>query len=297
VRILVTGISGQVGAAIMRRFDGLGTLIGADRAALDLSRPREIAERLDTLKPDLILNPAAYTAVDRAEDERELAFTINAQAPGAIAQWAAPRGVPLVHFSTDYVFDGSGEKPWREDDTPAPLNAYGATKLAGEEAIRGAGGAHLIVRTSWVYAAAGNNFLRTIARLSRERDELRIVADQTGSPTSAAWIADAVFDIVRAGDLPAAFARTNGLVHAAAAGQTTWHGFASAIVAGLKARGVTVKTNHVVPITSADYPTKAARPRNSRLDLTRLSDVFGVTPPPWTRLLEIELDGLAATLR
>jgi dTDP-4-dehydrorhamnose reductase len=182
MRILLTGVTGQVGAALRASLETLGSVVAADRNLLDLSRPELLAAALDRTAPELVVNRAAYTAVDRAEDERELAFRVNGEAPGVIARWAAGRGVPLVHFSTDYVFDGSGERPWREDDPTGPLSAYGASKLAGEDAIRSAGGPHLIIRTSWVCAAVGSNFLRTIARLTRERRELRIVADQVGAP-------------------------------------------------------------------------------------------------------------------
>ncbi len=167
MRILLTGVTGQVGAALRAPLARAGSLVAADRNRLDLARPERVASVLDDIAPDLIVNPAAYTAVDRAEDERELAFCVNAEAPGAMARWAASRGVPLVHFSTDYVFDGGGARPWREDDATGPLSAYGASKLAGEDAIRAAGGPHLVIRTSWVYAATGANFLRTVARLAR----------------------------------------------------------------------------------------------------------------------------------
>jgi dTDP-4-dehydrorhamnose reductase len=299
VRILITGVSGQVGSALMRRLRSLGSLLPTDRSALDLSKPGGIAARLDALKPDVIINPAAYTAVDKAEDERDTAFAVNAEAPAAIAQWAAKRGAPLVHFSTDYVFAGDGETPWREEDSAAPLNIYGASKLAGENAIRAAGGPHLIVRTEWVYAATGANFLRTIARLARERHELRIVADQVGSPTSAAGLADMLAEMVQANspDLAGAFAKAGGIVHMTAAGYASWHDFATAIVAGLKARGVALKVERIVPVTTADYPTRAPRPRNSRFDLTRLRDVLDIAPPRWKTLLEAELDALAPTLR
>jgi dTDP-4-dehydrorhamnose reductase len=299
VRILITGVSGQVGSALMRRLRSLGSLLPTDRSALDLSKPGGIAARLDALKPDVIINPAAYTAVDKAEDERDTAFAVNAEAPAAIAQWAAKRGAPLVHFSTDYVFAGDGETPWREEDPAAPLNIYGASKLAGENAIRAAGGPHLIVRTEWVYAATGANFLRTIARLARERHELRIVADQVGSPTSAAGLADMLAEMVQANspDLAGAFATAGGIVHMTAAGYASWHDFATAIVAGLKARGVALKVERIVPVTTADYPTRAPRPRNSRFDLTRLRDVLDIAPPRWKTLLEAELDALTPTLR
>ena len=199
MRILVTGVSGQVGGALVARLPASATVLAADRSVLDLAAPQTIAGTLDRLAPDIVFNPAAYTAVDKAEDEPELAMRVNAEAPGAMARWAAARDVPLVHFSTDYVFDGSGERAWREDDAPQPLSVYGATKLAGENEIRSAGGTFLIVRTSWVYAAAGKNFLRTIARLARERSELRIVADQIGAPTSAALIGDVVAGMLSEG--------------------------------------------------------------------------------------------------
>ncbi len=235
MRILVTGVTGQVGAALRAPLESAGSVIAADRSVLDLSRPEQLRSTLDRMSPDLIVNPAAYTAVDRAEEERELAFRINAEAPGAIARWAAGRGVPFIHFSTDYVFDGSGERPWREDDPTGPLSAYGASKLAGEQAIRSAGGSHLIIRTSWVYAAQGSNFLRTIVRLAQQRAELRVVADQFGAPTSARLIAGVVADMLRSSPLLAErFAASGGLVNVSASGETTWHGFATAIVEGLR---------------------------------------------------------------
>jgi dTDP-4-dehydrorhamnose reductase len=292
MRILVTGISGQVGGALVPRLQSLGTVLAADRSQLDLSQPSAITNALDRLAPDLIINPAAYTAVDRAEDEPELAFTVNAESPGAMARWAAARGVPFVQLSTDYVFDGSGERPWRETDLTGPLSVYGASKLAGEQAVQAASGPHLIVRTSWVYAATGHNFLRTIARLARERTELRVVDDQIGAPTSAALIADILSRIV-AGDSAAVasrFAAAGGVTHLAASECTSWCGFATAIVTGLRARGADVKAERILPIRTEEYPTKAVRPRNSRLDLTCLRAVFGVTPVPWPSALAEELD-------
>ena len=296
MRILITGVTGQVGSALLRSLQPFGTLVPADRSALDLSKPNALASQLDALRPDVIVNPAAYTAVDRAEDERELAFAINGESPGVIARWAADRRVPLVHFSTDYVFDGSGTRPWREDDQSGPLSVYGASKLAGEQAIHKAAGVRLIVRTSWVYAAQGTNFLRTIARLAGEREELRIVADQVGAPTSAACIAEALSRIM-AQELPtlgAAFERARHSVNVTASGSTSWHGFATAIVDGLKRRGVVVKTRSVVPIATRDYPVKATRPHNSRLDLSRLKENFQIVPAAWDVLLDQELDRLLA---
>ncbi len=198
----------------------------------------------------------------------------------------------MVHFSTDYVFDGSGDTPWREDSATRPLSVYGASKLAGDNAIKAAGGAHLIVRTSWVYAAAGANFLRTMARLATERTELRVVADQIGAPTTAKAISDAVIGILRTGmpDVGGPPTKHGGVVNVVCAGETSWHGFAAAIVAGLKSRGVKLQTEKVTPISTSEFPTKAKRPANSRLDLTRLRDVFGVTMPSWQQALDHELD-------
>lgn len=299
MRILVTGATGQVGGALAAPLRAAGTVLTPDRGTLDLARPQDIPAALDRLAPDLIVNPAAYTAVDRAEDERDLAFRINVEAPGAMARWAAARAVPIVQVSTDYVFDGSGARPWREDDPAAPLSVYGASKLAGEEAVRAAGAPHLILRTSWVYAARGANFLRTIVRLAAERSELRVVADQIGAPTPARLVADAVAAMVSARGAPLAerFAAAGGAVNVAATGETSWHGFAVAIVAGLRARGAALAVERIVPITTADYPTKAVRPGNSRLDLTRLKTAFGIVPPRWDAALAPELDALVAILR
>ena len=181
MRILLTGITGQVGSALRGPLASLGTVLVTDRNMLDLTRPSEIPGILDAMAPDLIVNPAAYTAVDQAEDEQELAYCVNAAAPRAMARWAASNDVPIVHFSTDYVFSGTGDRPWREDDPTAPLSVYGASKLAGEIAVREAGGSHLVIRTSWVFASKGKNFLNTVVRLARERSELRIVGDQVGA--------------------------------------------------------------------------------------------------------------------
>ena len=269
MRILLTGTAGQVGGALLRLLQGRGEILAPTQEEFDLSKPAAQADGLDGLKPDLIVNPAAYTAVDRAEDEAELAFRINAEAPAAISRWAAQHDVPLVHFSTDYVFNGEGDRRWREDSPTGPLSVYGACKLAGDNAIRAANGPHLIVRTSWVYASKGANFLRTIARLAGARKELRIVADQIGAPTTARVIADTVVKILSPnlqGDTKR-FAQDGGIVNVVCAGETSWHDFAAAIVAGLKSRGVVLAVEQIVPISTADFPTKAKRPGNSRLDL------------------------------
>lgn len=291
MRILVTGVTGQVGSALTRKLAAFGTVVPASRTVLDLTRPQDIASRLDDIAPDVIVNPAAYTAVDRAEDERDLAFLVNAEAPRALAEWSARRRTPLLHFSTDYVYSGVGTTPWKEGDETGPLSVYGASKLAGEAAIRQVAGNHLIARTSWVYAPTGGNFLRTMARLAQEREELRVVADQIGAPTSATIIADAMASFFASPQgLSGVIERADGLLHVAAAGSTSWHGFATAIVEGLRARGVPLKVERVVPIATADYPTKAHRPVNSRLDLSKLSQVLGRSTPDWSAGLATVLD-------
>jgi dTDP-4-dehydrorhamnose reductase len=295
MRIMVTGVSGQVGGALAKVLARTGNVVPTGRSEFDLAQPDLIAPALDRIRPDLIVNPAAYTAVDRAEDEKELAFRVNAEAPAVMARWAADHRVPLIHFSTDYVFDGTGTRPWREDDAANPLSTYGASKLAGEDAVRSAGGEHLIIRTSWVYAASGQNFLRTIVRLAQERKELRIVADQVGAPTSAPLIADALTGILGTPGtgIPVEFALPGRIINIVASGETTWYGFAVAIVEGLKSRGMPLAVERIVPIATEDYPTKARRPKNSRLDLTRLRETFGITTPKWDQALALELDQLA----
>ncbi len=294
MRILLTGVTGQVGSALCAPLAEFATILQADRGQLDLSQPATLSNALDQLKPDLIVNPAAYTAVDLAEDERELAFRVNSDAPAAMAQWAARHNVPMLHFSTDYVFDGSGEAAWREDDRPAPLSVYGASKLAGERTVIDSGCRHLIVRTSWVYAAHGKNFLRTMARLAGERKELKVVADQFGAPTSARIIADAVVKILRkelrgSGEL---FKDQGGVVHISASGVTSWYGFADAIIAGLKRRGIKLEVERWIAIATSEYPTKATRPQNSRLDHQRLNSRYGIVMPSWQAALASELDEL-----
>jgi dTDP-4-dehydrorhamnose reductase len=291
MRILLTGASGQVGGALRVPLGAIGTVVTLDRSQLDLSLPASIPSVLSEVAPDLIVNPAAYTAVDRAEDEVEIAYRVNAAAPGTIAAWASARDIPLIHFSTDYAFDGSGERPWREHDPTGPLSVYGASKLAGEVAIRQARGPHLIVRTSWVYAAKGKNFLNTIVALLHERRELRIVADQIGAPTPARVIARIVTTILEQcrSDMRARFADAGGVINVATSGETSWHGFATAIVDRLRARGDRLQVESLVPIRTQDYPARARRPHNSRLDLTRLSGQFGIVPPSWEDALSTEL--------
>lgn len=292
MRILLTGVSGQIGGTLRAPLQTLGNVIGADRKQIDLSRSALLSDTLDTMKPDLIVNPAAYTAVDRAETESELAFLINATAPGILARWAAKNAVPIVHFSTDYVFDGSGDRPWCEDDVTSPLSVYGRSKLAGENAVRLAGGTHLIIRTSWIYAASGNNFLQRIIRRATEGGELQVVNDQFGAPTSITSIAE-IFPHFVAGDkasIASRFDRLDGIVHIANSGSTSWHGFATAILDGLSKRGIAFAGKIIAPISSIDVPTAAKRPRNSRLDLARLENTLGLKMPDWQTALSDQLD-------
>ena len=294
MRILLTGTSGQVGGTLLPLLRGAHTVIAPASAEFDLSKPGSLAERLEAMRPDLIVNPAAYTAVDRAEDEPALAFLVNGDAPDVMARWAAAHDVPIVQFSTDYVFDGGSSRAWREDDPTAPLSVYGRSKLAGELAVRAAGGPHLVVRTAWVYAAQGTNFMRTLIRLARQQEQLRVVSDQFGSPTSARTIASTVVAILKQAEAgqATAFARSQGLVHVGNSGRTSWHGFACAILEGLRARGAALKANEVLPIASSEYPSKVTRPANSQLDLTRLGEAYGIQPPSWKSALAEELDAL-----
>jgi len=306
-RLLVVGGNGQVGRELRRSLRPLGEVVAATRDGrlddaeaaahdrceiVDLADTDALAALVDAVAPTAVLNAAAYTAVDKAETDAQSAFRINAEAPGALARACAARGIPLVHYSTDYVFDGQGTRPYGEDDPTAPLGVYGASKLAGEQAVRAAGGRHLIFRTAWVYAAHGHNFLRTMLRLGAEREELRVVADQYGTPTPAALIADAT--AIALSKALAGTAPDTGTWHLVAAGHTTWHGFAEAIFAGAVARGLLPRAPRVVPIATAEYPTPARRPAWSCLDTARLRRDFGVEPPAWEPALEGMLDRLRA---
>lgn len=292
--MLVTGTTGQVGGALRSRLASLGEIISVDRNVIDLSRPDLIASALDMIGPELIINPAAYTAVDQAECEKELAFRINAYAPGAMASWAARHDVPIIHFSTDYVFDGSGDHRWREEDDPCPLSVYGASKLAGERAVRESGCDQLIIRTCWVYAARGRNFLTSIVRQARERVELRVVADQFGAPTSADVVAQTVAAIVGGPGgvqhLRKRFRMVDGLLHLCASGETSWYEFTLSIIDRLRRHGEPLAVRQIIPIETKDYPTKARRPQNSRLDLSRMRDAFGIEMVDWRTSAELEID-------
>lgn len=280
--ILVTGKDGQVGWELQRSLAPLGSIIALDRKGMDLSSPDSIRRAVAAAKPGIIVNAAAFTAVDKAESEAALAMQINGAAPGIMADEAKRLGALLVHYSTDYVFDGARSGPYTEHDRPCPINAYGRSKLAGEEAVRDSGASHLIFRTSWVYAARGSNFVRTMLRLARERPELRIVSDQVGAPTSARSIAEmtaqVLKDAARAG-------KNSGLYHFTAAGAVSWFGFAEAIFAETARRFADFKAPRLVPIPASEYPTPARRPANSRLDCSKLTATFNVTPPSWEAAL------------
>lgn len=298
MKLLLLGGDGQVGHELRRSLAALGEVTVTTRSgrlavdgsaceALDLAQTDAIEPLLRRVRPDHVVNATAYTAVDRAESERELAFAVNAQGPARLAELCVADGIGLIHYSTDYVFDGNGTRPYLESDPTGPLSVYGESKLAGEEAIRASGAAHLILRTAWVYATHGHNFLRTMLRLGAERDELRVVADQHGSPTPAWLLADAAAAVLRQG------IAESGVRHIVAGGQTSWHGFAEAIFAEAQLRGLIERRPQVVPITTADYPTPAKRPNYSVLDTRRLQAEYGLSIPQWREALKTTLDAIA----
>lgn len=281
-KILLLGRNGQLGWELQRSLAVLGDVVALERHSPqhvgDLSRPEALRQTVQAIAPDVIVNAAAYTAVDRAESEAALAQTINATAPEVLAQEAQKLGAWLVHFSTDYVFDGTGEQAWREDDAPAPLSVYGQTKLEGEQRIVQACERHLVLRTSWVYGAHGQNFLKTMLKLGRERELLTVVADQIGAPTGAELLADATAHALRqALHAP----EKAGLYHLTASGSTSWHDYARQILACAQTLQPQTSVAEVKPIGTADYPTAARRPLNSRLDTTRFEKTFGLHLPQW----------------
>jgi dTDP-4-dehydrorhamnose reductase len=294
VRILLFGKNGQVGYALERSLPALGELIALDRTVADLENPASIREAIIRERPDVVVNAAAYTAVDKAESEPERARRINAESVGVMADETARLGGWLVHYSTDYVFDGTKPEPYAETDPTNPLGVYGATKLEGEKLITASGCRHLIFRTSWVFADRGHNFLRTILRLAAERDELSIVADQVGSPTSAALLAEITATALRQAAGPAFDQPPSGIYHACPAGATSWHGYAQTIVAEALHRGAALraKPETIRPIPTSAYPTPARRPANSRLDTAKLSATFSVVLPPWQRDVATALEAL-----
>ena len=281
LKILISGKTGQVALELQKHLGGLGELIVLGRNDLDLSKPEQIRAQVRAHRPDLIINAAAHTAVDLAESEPELAFAINGVAPGVFAEEAAALGIPLIHYSTDYVFDGNKPAPYTEDDTPNPLGVYGKSKLAGERAIAATGAEHLILRTSWVYSTHGKNFLLTMQRLLQERPELRVVADQIGAPTWAGTIARSTRLLIERWQ--AAEAGAWGISHLTAQGETSWFGFTQAIAEHLSAQGKPCAT--LEPIPASAYPTPAARPQNSRLDCSRLEREWQVAQPTWQNAL------------
>lgn len=285
-RFLILGANGQLGFELQHTFQDAGQVIAYGREDCDLSNPFSIRDAIQAARPDVILNAAAYTAVDRAESEPELAMRINGEAPGILAEEAKKSNALLIHYSTDYVFDGAKSTPWSEEDPTHPLNVYGETKLTGEKNIQQAGGQYLIFRTSWVFSPRGNNFLLTMLRLGGERPELRIVNDQKGAPTSALALASAtrrILDKLAPADLDAC---GSGIYHMTCAGETTWKGFAGAIFARARAEKPWAS---VTGIPSLEYPTPARRPANSVLSNVRLKSTFGVELPTWQSALETTL--------
>jgi len=279
-RVLLLGANGQLGTEFSSLLHDQYELQAFTRAEADFSQPEQVRKIVAQMKPAIILNAAAYTAVDRAESETELAFLVNARTPQVLAEEAARYGGLLVHYSTDYVFDGSKNAPWVEADATGPLNVYGASKLAGEQAIAAQGGSYLIFRTSWVFAPHGKNFLLTILRLARERDQLTIVADQKGAPTTALAIARATEQVLAALGDRGAGSTPSGVYHMTCSGETTWHGFAQAIV-DEAAGTLEGKRPQVLPIPGSQYPTAARRPSNSVLDNGKLLSGYGVRLPHW----------------
>ena len=285
MKILLLGKNGQVGWELQRSLSVLGELMALDRHSTpcgDLSQPQRLQETVRALRPDVIVNAAAHTAVDKAESEVDLARTLNATAPGMLAQAAAEVGAWLVHYSTDYVFDGSGEKPWAEGDATGPLGVYGQTKLEGEQAIAASGCRHLIFRTSWVYAVRGGNFAKTMLRLAQERERLTVIDDQHGAPTGADLIADVTAHAIRIVQQKPELA---GLYHLVAGGETSWHGYASHAIARAREMRPDLgwKVAEIAPVPTSAFPTPARRPLNSRLNTEKLQQAFGLALPHWQR--------------
>jgi len=305
MNIVVTGKSGQLGYELARRMRAVDRAVMLDRDALDLAEPDAIEKTLRGLRPAVVVNAAAYTAVDRAETERDAAFRVNADAPAAIARVCREIGAALIHFSTDYVFDGAKPGRYVESDEPRPLNVYGASKLAGERAVMESGAAALVLRTTWVYGDHGGNFLKTMLRLSMERERLRVVCDQRGAPTWAGRLAEAVRHIVDLADGQpdplAWFESKGGLYHACAAGQTNWCDYARAVVEtaatipGVRER-LRISADRIEPIPTAEYPTPAARPLNSLLDTSRFEREFGFRFPDWREDVEACVRRVAPTM-
>ena len=306
MNILLLGKGGQVGWELQRALSPLGmvTALGHDTPGpaacpdlrADFSQPEQVAALVRAVRPDVIVNAAAHTAVDKAESEPELARALNATTPSLIAQEAAQLGALLVHYSTDYVFDGSGDQPRTETAPTGPLSVYGQTKLQGEQAILASGCRHLIFRTSWVYAARGGNFAKTMLRLASERDQLKVIADQIGAPTGADLLADVSAHAIRSAQSQPTRSDLLGLYHLVASGHTSWHAYARFVIEWARAHGLPVRVapEAVLPIPTAEYPTPAQRPLNSRLDTAKVCQAFGLTLPHWQQGVErmlIEISG------
>lgn len=293
MRILLFGTTGQVGWELARSLQPRGNVVVASRPQADFDNPESVRAAI-AWSPDVIVNAVAYTAVDKAEGEPDAAMRVNADAVRVIAEEARKCGALFIHFSTDYVFDGEEQVPYTESHVPNPQSVYGRTKRAGEEAIEHVGGDYLILRTSWVFASRGRNFVRTILRLASERETLRIVADQFGAPTSARLIADCTAQIVERATMERSAGNfASGIFHLTASGRTSWHGLASRIVDRARAASPsTLTVKQVEPITTADYPVPAKRPFNSSLDTTRISQRFGLYLPSWTAGVDLCLDEL-----
>lgn len=291
-RILLLGKNGQLGWHLQHSLGAFGDVTALDRTQCDLANPDAVARIVAAHAPHIVINAAAYTAVDRAEQEAELCHRINADAVAAIARACATSGAYLIHYSTDYVFDGAKPAPYEESDAPNPVNVYGASKRAGECAIEASGARAVILRVSWIYGPHGVNFPKTMLRLARERDELRIVADQTGAPASVRLIGEVTQALIARAQAGAAI---TGLYHLAPAGETSWHGFASAVLAEARARGydMRVAPDRITPIATADYPTPALRPKNSRLATNKLQQALPWTPPQWQTDISWFLDELS----
>ena len=293
-RFLITGANGQLGFELQRALAPLGEVVACVRDDCDLSNPDSIRSAVRSVKPDVIFNAGAYTAVDKAESEPDLAHSINAVAPGIIGEEVAKIGALVIHYSSDYVFDGTNPESYLETDIPNPLCVYGMTKLAGEQALAASGAMHLIFRTSWVYGLNGKNFIKTILRLSSERSELKIVADQFGAPTGAALLADVSAHVAARYFREGANSFPFGLYHLVASGETSWHGFAQHIVAKATAADWKLQAtpDRILPITTSQYPTPAARPANSRLNTSKFSEAFGLQLPDWRNGFDQVMDAL-----
>ena len=291
-RVLIFGRTGQLGWELRHKLACLGPIATVGSPEVDFAKPERIRDAVRAASPAAIVNAAAYTAVDKAESEPELAMAINGTAPGVLAEEAKRLGSLLVHYSTDYVYDGTKQGPWVETDAPNPLNVYGKTKLAGDEAIAAVGCDHLIFRTSWVYGARGNNFLLTMLRLSKERAELRVVDDQTGAPTSSECIAQATADVLAQvlGPAGGGLQGRSGIYNMACSGATTWFGFAKALIERSVSLGA--GTPKLIPIPTSEFPRPATRPANSRLSGLRLEEAFGVRMPDWEEALVLVLETL-----